>query len=145
MYTAAAYVRLPTDFVRDTRMFWFIMSAVTGLIFAAVAVPVRRRFGTGAHARFAAGTAACVLAVWGAVIVRAPPRDGVGFGLFIVIAAAITATAVSAIAIERLVASSTIPDVLPEIAAGVVAFVGGAVAGALAGVMLVALSVPRIG
>ena len=126
-------------------MFWFVVSIVTGIIFAAVAVPVRRRFGTGAHFMLAAGTAVCILGVWVALVMRTPPRDGLGFGVFVAIAAAIGATIAGAVTIERLVASSTIPDQVPEIAGGAAAFVCGSLFGAFVAAMLAALSVPRIG
>jgi hypothetical protein len=126
-------------------MFWFVVSIVTGVIFAGAAVPVRRRFGTGALIMLAAGATVCILGAWGAMVFRTPPRDGLGFGIFVVITAAIAATVLGAVTIERLVISSTIPDPLPEIAGGAAAFVCGSLAGALAGAILASLSGPRIG
>ena len=126
-------------------MFWFVVSIVTGIIFAAVAVPVRRRFGTGAHFMLTAGATVCILGAWVALVMREPPRDGLGFGVFVAVAAAIAAAVAGAVTIERLVVSSTIPDPMPEIAGGAAAFVCGSLAGAFVAAILAALSVPRIG
>jgi hypothetical protein len=131
--------------IHGTAMFWFVVSIVTGFLFAAGAVPVRRRFGTGAHFGLSAGAAVLILGAWGAIVMRMPPRDGLGFGIFVVLTAAIVATVAGAVTIERLIVSSTIPDPLPEIAGGAAAFVSGSLVGALAGAILASLSGPRIG
>lgn len=103
---------------------WILAAAMSGLLFATLAVRVRRAFAV--EELIAASAAACLLL--GALIVAvgwsqndflyAPP-----------VAAVIAGTAAAAFTVDRLVTASTAADARREMIAGYVAYLAGALIG----------------
>jgi hypothetical protein len=123
---------------------WLAGAVLTGVILAPIAVWVRRRFGADTLAVVAVAAGACILALGVTIVLRSPPRDGLGFGLFVLVPPVIGGTAALTVVVDRLARSSTIPDPLPEAAFGAAAFLGGVLGGLFVALFLFGLSVPRI-
>ena len=127
-----------------TSMNWLVASSVCSIVFAAAAVPVRRRFGTGALLAAAAIAAGAVFALGLIAISRRPPPDGEGFGDFVLGTAVLGGAAGGVAALERILRASTLPDPLVELVVTAAAAIGGALLGAGAGAILASMSGARI-